>query len=237
LAQQPEDRQRYASLAERLKIPIVDTPTESAAMLENIHGVWQIRLKTAQGWMRYRPDFSIAPTKQHQSRANHPLLRAVQAPKQAPPIQVLDATAGWGRDACLMAQHQCQVLMVEQNPVVHFLLQQALNTVSTECPLQPQNLILGNALETINAQQRLFDVIYLDPMFGWENKSARPAKDMQVLHRITHNTSMQSLAQAALGVCRRLVVKRDAKAQALLEGAHHNITEGVVRYDVYLGRG
>lgn len=55
-------------------------------------------------------------------------------PHQDPPLRVIDATAGWGEDAWVMASLGCHVLMVERSPVVAVMLQDALNRERSRSP-------------------------------------------------------------------------------------------------------
>lgn len=80
------------------------------------------------------------------------------------------------------------------------------------------------------------DCIYLDPMFPSHKSSAKPAKEMQILQRLTDNRGIESVFELALAKAqKRVVVKRPAKA-GNLAGIKPDIVyrEKTIRFDVYL---
>lgn len=90
---------------------------------------------------------------------------------------VVDATAGLGRDAFVLASLGCQVTMLERHPVVAALLADGLQRAQQDSEIggwmrERMSLRSGPALE--NLQQLGFtpDVVYLDPMFPHRQKSA-----------------------------------------------------------------
>jgi 16S rRNA (guanine1516-N2)-methyltransferase len=135
-------------------------------------------------------------------------------------ISVLDATAGLGRDALVLAHLGCNVQMLEKSPVIHVLLEDGLRRALAE----PGEL-LGPALrrmqlchsdartwfEDIQQQRRMQpDVIYLDPMFPPRSKSANVKKDIAMLQNILEEEpDFPGLLAAARSCARhRVVVKR-----------------------------
>ena len=82
-----------------------------------------------------------------------------------------------------------------------------------------------------------WDVVYLDPMYPDDGKTALPAKEMQVIRELTGGDGD---ADALLGpalVCarQRVVVKRPAKAPWLAERKPSLEFKGTqARFDVYL---
>lgn len=225
--------QKIMTLAQDLELEIVDQPDPDYLLLEKAESGWQLAMKSPQGWIRYQPDFDSTAALKQKGQTNQLLLKACQALKpQKQPLKILDGTAGWGRDASLLARHGCEVVLVEQQAIVHFLLHQALSRSQSLKPLS-LNLIHQNTFSYLQQCEHPFDVIYLDPMFGWHNKSSRPSKDMQLLQQLGENVEIEALAEKALGKARSLVIKRDTKAAPLLAGPHHQLAAGVVRFDVY----
>lgn len=152
---------------------------------------------------------------------------------------VLDATAGLGSDAFLMASAGCQVAMLERHPVVFALLQDAL-TRARACPqsqeaVQRMQLQLGDFLCWQPAEG--FDVVYLDPMFPKDRKSARSGKGMYLLQEMLDGSGdeQQLLSRAVSIAGRRVVVKR-AKLSPHLSSQQPDISfrGSSSRYDVYL---
>lgn len=132
-------------------------------------------------------------------------------------VFVIDATAGLGRDACVLAHLGCQVLMLERSPVMHALLADGLKRGRQQADLQA--VMARMQLQQVDARQRLkemaatgehCDVVYLDPMFPPRDKSAKVKKDIALLHALLGSEDdLPSLLQAARAVARyRVVLKR-----------------------------
>lgn len=139
-------------------------------------------------------------------------------------VFVVDATAGLGRDALVLAHLGCRVLMLEQSPVIHALLADGLQRGSQLAELQV--VLARMQLQHADARQWLTavaggeerpDVVYLDPMFPPRDKSAKVKKDIALLHALLGSEEdLPSLLQAARNVARyRVVLKRpDGKLPA-----------------------
>ena len=90
---------------------------------------------------------------------------------------VIDATAGLGRDAFVLASIGCQVRLVERHPVVFLLLQDGLNRAYQDeeiGEMLQQNLHLLNVhhINELDPNTDYADVVYLDPMYPHKQKSA-----------------------------------------------------------------
>ena len=96
---------------------------------------------------------------------------------------------------------------------------------------------LTHALEDARSRWRepcVYDVIYMDPMFGRHPKTARPAKHMQVLAELAHEVvDIATWIDDARGVATaRVVVKRRASAEPIGR-PDWRIAGRSVRFDVY----
>lgn len=153
---------------------------------------------------------------------------------------VLDATAGLGKDAFLMASLGCKVTLLERSAVVHALLADGLTRVGygdeTSAILARMDLHLGDLLKfTADSQQ--FDVVYLDPMFEARRKTAKVKKDMAFLQNLLgHQTDgAEMLAAAKRLASKRVVVKRAKLSPHLdLDKPDIEFKGSSSRYDVYL---
>lgn len=189
-------------------------------------------------------DFECGPTGYRRVSAGsrrQPLARAVGLRHGTP--TVLDATAGLGRDAFLLACWGCTVIAVERNPVVGALLQNGLSRglASGRAPLKAvlERLTVitqdaRNVLTSLDDAARP-DVVYIDPMFPPAAKSALAKKEMRLCRRIVgDDDDAADLLAAALQVARRrVVVKRHTHAPPLLPGVTSGHRGRRVRYDVY----
>ncbi|MDF1819932.1 MAG: class I SAM-dependent methyltransferase [Alcanivoracaceae bacterium] len=153
---------------------------------------------------------------------------------------VLDATAGLGRDALVMARAGYRVQMVERSPVLAALLRDALARLGVQQPELAARLSLveGDALALLDAGDSAA-VVYLDPMFPGRSKAAAVKKDLQLLQLLlAHEPESDELAlldAARARARKRVVVKRPAKAPALAgQAPNHSVAGKAVRFDVYL---
>lgn len=167
------------------------------------------------------------------------LARACGVRKGKPAPSVLDATAGLGRDAWALAGLDCDVVAVEQSPVVHALLSDGLQRARAagEPAASRITLVSGDAIELLSKGCSA-DVVYLDPMFPELGSTALPGKEMQYLQALLPEPADAArLLEAALhcGV-RRIVVKRPRISPPLTAGRSADVRfEGKsVRFDVYL---
>jgi 16S rRNA (guanine1516-N2)-methyltransferase len=90
--------------------------------------------------------------------------------------RILDAMAGWGVDALVLAAAGANVVMVEREPHLHVLQQD----LARRAGCHEAASFLGDGFRWLSASVP-FDVVYLDPMFPERSKRALPRKRMQYL--------------------------------------------------------
>lgn len=173
------------------------------------------------------------------------LARAVGLRKMADPL-VVDATAGLGRDAFVLAALGCRVTMLERSGVIAALLQDGLQRASLSGDdevmgiVQRTRLIQDDAIAWLQSADDVVDVVYLDPMFPQRNKAALVKKEMRFFQDIVgSDADNHALLRAALRASRRrVVVKRPVSGRYLDEVApNHSIIGKTTRYDVYVKHG
>ncbi|MBB3048077.1 16S rRNA (guanine1516-N2)-methyltransferase [Litorivivens lipolytica] len=151
-------------------------------------------------------------------------------------LAVIDATAGLGRDSAILLGRGLAVTMVEQNPVVAALLENAIDRLKLQDAEAAGRLSLNSADAADYLAQHRADVVYLDPMFAASGKSALAKKDMQLFqHLLGHGDEDSRLLDAALASAEyRVVVKRALKAPPLAGREPGVAIKGkAVRFDVY----
>ncbi|MGE8502753.1 MAG: class I SAM-dependent methyltransferase [Pseudomonas sp.] len=154
---------------------------------------------------------------------------------------VLDATAGLGRDAFVLASLGCRMTLIERQPLVAALLEDGLQRAALDLEVAPiaerMRLFTGNAIELMrNWQGEAPQVIYLDPMFPHRDKSALVKKEMRLFRPfVGDDLDAPALLEAALALAtHRVVVKRPRKAPAIEGGKPGYVLEGKSsRYDIY----
>jgi len=165
--------------------------------------------------------------------------------------QVLDATAGLGRDAFVLASLGCRVQMLERNPVVLALLTDGLKRLQRAAEMDAELAPIAERLEllprvdsaaawlALQAPESL-PVVYLDPMFPSREKSAKVKKEMVAFHHIVgSDEDADDLLAPAYAACYyRTVVKRPKLAPWLAENKPNLAFEGKSgRFDIYTRHG
>jgi len=155
---------------------------------------------------------------------------------------IVDATAGLGRDAFVLATLGCQVHMLERSPVVHALLaaglEQALGVPELAETLQRMTLERADGRIWLQncPEQRQPDLVYLDPMFPHTDKKAQVKKEMLAFRELVgQDADDAELLDAAIRAARcRVVVKRARKAPAIAgHKPSHSLEGKSSRYDIY----
>ena len=161
---------------------------------------------------------------------------------------VLDATAGLGGGAFVLASLGCTVRMTERVTEVRALLVDGLrlagewgstNDQSLVAVLKKMTLIESDAaqyMQSLEASKKP-EVVYLDPMFPQGRKSAQVKKEMHVFHQLIGSDSDADLLLEIARECaqKRVVVKRPRIAPFLAGLEPNYMLEGKSnRYDVYL---
>jgi 16S rRNA (guanine1516-N2)-methyltransferase len=156
---------------------------------------------------------------------------------------VIDATAGLGEDAFVLASLGCNVHLLERSPVIYALLEDGLcrakKTADLSGIIERLHLVKGDSIELLGRKNALppADVVYLDPMYPETGRTAGAKKEMQFLRAVVgDDTDAASLLEVALiKAAKRVVVKRPRLAPAI-DGPPPSCTvKGKSsRFDIYL---
>lgn len=193
-------------------------------------------------------DFGSAAMRHRRRAGQNELLGRAVGVSGRPGLEVLDATAGLGRDGFILADMGCVVTLCERQPVIAAMLGRAMQLA----------LASGDAwLEQVVARMRLYagdartlaadsigdtQVIYLDPMFPERDKSAAVKKEMALFQLLLENESAgqddeELLYWAMQQDVARVVVKRPPRAPSLGgQKPSHQLAGKAVRFDVYVRR-
>ena len=154
---------------------------------------------------------------------------------------VLDATAGLGKDAFVLASLGCVVTLIERQPLIAALLEDGLLRARDELIegsiVARMTLLQGDAIDRMRSwASPAPQVIYLDPMFPHREKSALVKKEMRVFRQLAGDDGDASaLLEAALELAsHRVVVKRPRKAPTINDSRPSYALEGKSsRFDIY----
>lgn len=154
---------------------------------------------------------------------------------------IVDATAGLGRDAFLLASLGARVTLIERNNHMHELLQDGLDRARCESDdyaniISRMTLLHGDAknlLPTLNPE-----IILIDPMHPPRVKSALVKKELRMIREIVgSDPDAKELMDIALATAKsRVVLKWPMKAgpMAGLPTPSHQIVGKSTRYDVFI---
>ncbi|GHF89347.1 class I SAM-dependent methyltransferase [Thalassotalea marina] len=153
---------------------------------------------------------------------------------------VLDATAGLGRDAFVLASLGCTVSLMERNPVVAALLDNGLERAKlspdTAEIAQRMSLVHASSIDNMPTVTDI-DVVYLDPMYPHREKSAAVKKEMRVFQSLVgEDLDSDDLLTPAIALANyRVVVKRPSYAEPLAnQKPSTSIKMKKNRFDVYV---
>lgn len=154
---------------------------------------------------------------------------------------VVDATAGLGRDAFLLASLGARVTLIERNETVHRLLEEAMARAAAESPLHGEiiarmTLILGDAREILPSLKP--ETVLIDPMHPPRRKSALVKAEMRQLRDLVgSDPDCAELMRVALKVAsKRVVLKWPRQAAPLpdLPPPTHQVIGKSTRFDVFI---
>ncbi|WP_280568593.1 class I SAM-dependent methyltransferase [Chromohalobacter sp. 296-RDG] len=160
---------------------------------------------------------------------------------------IVDATAGLGRDAFVLASLGAQVLLIERVAAIYALLEDGVRRAQADdeaaeivARMRVANGDAARELAPLVAHHDVApQVVHLDPMFPHRDKSALVKKEMRVFRELAGgDDDAPRLLEAALQVAtHRVVVKRPRRALPLEGPAPDHVLEGKTsRYDLYVHR-
>ncbi|MEM7749344.1 MAG: class I SAM-dependent methyltransferase [Pseudomonadota bacterium] len=170
---------------------------------------------------------------------SHPLTKATGL-LRSPDLTIVDATAGLGRDAFLIASLGFEVTLIERSTRVYDILSQAMQAArETNAELSAivdrMTLLSGDAqdlLPDLNA-----DIVMVDPMHPERTSSALVKQEMRTLRDIVgSDPDSMALVETALATARKRVVLKWPLRAALpdeLRRPTFTLSGKTVRYDVF----
>lgn len=154
---------------------------------------------------------------------------------------IVDATAGLGRDAFLLASLGAQVVLIERSEEMHSLLVQGMKRAVQEGGefseiIGRMTLMKGDAKDLL--PELSGEAILIDPMHPPRNNSALVKRELrQVREIVGTDDDAVDLVRVALETARnRVVLKWPAKADPIngIRACSHKIIGKSTRYDVFM---
>ncbi|TVP89949.1 MAG: SAM-dependent methyltransferase [Pseudomonadaceae bacterium] len=241
----PVCRAQAEALAARLQLPLLEAVSLPRGLYVHLTAeglsVHDAEQPQQGGVMVDFVGGSQAHRRQFGGGAGQMVARAVGCRGSVRP-RVLDATAGLGRDAFVLASLGCEVTLIERQPIIAALLENGLQRArqaggEVADIAARMTLISADAIALLEDWQGdVPQVIHLDPMFPQREKSALVKKEMRLFKPLagSDEDAPQLLAAALQLASHRVVVKRPRKAAALAGRPPSSALSGQSsRYDIY----
>lgn len=154
---------------------------------------------------------------------------------------IIDATAGLGYDAFILASLGANVTLIERSEKIYDLLKAAISEAK---------LYGGEISKIVNRMNLLFgdskdilpniapEVILIDTMYKDRKKSALVKNDMRLVREVVGSDSdhVELINVALNNASKRVVIKQPRYAETIenIKGCSHQILGKTIRYDVYV---
>ena len=220
----------------------------SVVLMKDDNGILQLQ-KT--GKTKLGPIFVNFDSKELNYRNKHgggkkqSLAKAVGAQDTSKQLSILDATAGLGTDAFVLASIGYKVDLLERCGVIWLLLEDGIKRarVNKNIDFSDRINLLQPAsspafIKLLSAENKKYDVIYLDPMFPAQNKNIASKKEMQYLQDIVFDNDSDDLLEPAIEkAIYRVVVKRPVRANFLANKIpSYQLSGKSCRFDIYVNK-
>lgn len=158
---------------------------------------------------------------------------------------IVDATAGLGRDAFLLASLGAHVVLIERSEQMHRLLAEGLKRAALEGGefrdiVARMTLMKGDAKDLLPdlSTQLSAEAILIDPMHPARKNSALVKRELRQIREIvgTDEDAANLMRVALENASNRVVLKWPAKADPIegIRACSHQIMGKSTRYDVFM---
>ena len=208
---------------------------ETDLKLERIDG----RLSLVKQDTFFYGDFTKLKKRLTHANLTHEMpVKACRIKNKQMPVSVLDATAGMGEDALLLAAFGFNVTLYERDETIYKLLSDTIERAKEDADLlkavSRMTLFYEDSIKAMRELKEKPDVVYLDPMFPLRTKSGLVKKKFQLIHELEKPCEDEKeLLEAALSAALvRVVIKRPLKGEYLAGvKPDYSIEGSTVRYD------
>lgn len=231
--------ERARALAQRLHAPLMCSDELRGRLVVS---VGHDGLVLEHDGLQMRADLATMVPRVRKDRLGRELLvKAAKIKGYDGPLRAVDATAGLGQDALLLAAAGFETVLFEQNPVIAALLADSLERAAGIPELAEaiarMHFFEGDSIAQLHQMEQAPDVVLLDPMFPERRKSASVKKKFQLLHLLELPCADEGelLSAAFAAHPRKVVVKRPPKGPYLAGvKPSYSLDSKAVRYDVHV---
>lgn len=219
-------------LSARVGCPLADEPGDDLTLMTDGSG-----LSLLGHGLKFQGDFERMIPRITNGRLSHEMLVHVAKPKR-PGLIAIDATAGMGEDALLLAACGYEVTLYEKNAVIAELLRDTMVRAQKSDVLKQivgrMRLVEGDSVELMHEQFERADLVYLDPMFPKRQKSGLINKKLQLMQRLEMPCGNEKdMLDAAMSLHpQKIIIKRPLKGAYLADTKPSYSVKGkAIRYD------
>lgn len=153
---------------------------------------------------------------------------------------IFDATAGLLSDTMIFLSLGHKVVAVEQSKILFCLVNDAIQRARDKIPyLNNLEFLNDNSLLAYKKQNKVFDAIYLDPMYPIIKKSTKKRGSINNIKQILEIEHLVSDEEEIIDIFmkynyKKIIVKRPLKSEKKYSNINYQVKGKTTRFDIYI---
>ena len=153
---------------------------------------------------------------------------------------IFDATAGLLSDTMIFLSLGHKVVAVEQSKILFCLVNDAIQRARDKIPyLNNLEFLNDNSQLVYKKQDKVFDVIYLDPMYPIIKKSTKKRWSINNIKQILEIENLASDEEEIIDIFmkynyKKIIVKRPLKSEKKYSNINYQVKGKTTRFDIYI---
>lgn len=153
---------------------------------------------------------------------------------------IFDATAGLLSDTMIFLSLGHKVVAVEQSKILFCLVNDAIQRAREKIPyLNNLEFLNDNSLLAYKKQNKVFDAIYLDPMYPIIKKSTKKRGSINNIKQILEIEHLVSDEEEIIDIFmkynyKKIIVKRPLKSEKKYSNINYQVKGKTTRFDIYI---
>ena len=160
--------------------------------------------------------------------------------KKEKKLFIFDATAGLLSDTMIFLSLGHKVVAVEQSKILFSLVNDALQRARDKIPyLNNLEFLNDNSQLVYKKQDKVFDAIYLDPMYPIIKKSTKKRGSINNIKQILEIEHLVSDEEEIIDIFmkynyKKIIVKRPLKSEKKYSNINYQVKGKTTRFDIYI---
>ena len=153
---------------------------------------------------------------------------------------IFDATAGLLSDTMIFLSLGHKVVAVEQSKILFCLVNDAIQRARDKIPhLNNLEFLNDNSQLVYKKQDKVFDAIYLDPMYPIIKKSTKKRGSINNIKQILEIENLASDEEEIIDIFmkynyKKIIVKRPLKSEKKYSNINYQVKGKTTRFDIYI---